>query len=73
MSAPSHQTLDSVASPSRRVRPARPRQSDIVRALRAAKEVDQGLRVRVEPDGAIIIGHFTPGTQEVKRVRDFTL
>lgn len=51
-------------------------QSDIARALRAAKQVDPEFGIRLEPDGGIIIGRF-PGqgkpTPPSAPVRDFIL
>jgi hypothetical protein len=63
--------------PLRHRRPAPVRQSDIARALRAAKQVGEDYGIRVEPDGAIIIGKLmgqgTPGASRAAPVRDFVL
>jgi hypothetical protein len=53
------------------------RQSDIARALRAAKQAGDEYGVRVEPDGAIIIGKLgwpaAPVGDNTPPVRDFVL
>lgn len=58
-------------------RPALVHQSDIARALRAAKQVGDDYSVRVEPDGAILIGKLAgKGTSILVKpspVRDFVL
>ena len=63
--------------PLRHRRPATVRQSDIARALRAAKQAGEDYRIRVEPDGAIIIGKLlgqgTPSASLAATVRDFVL
>ena len=63
--------------PLRHRRPALVRQSDIARALRAAKQVGDDYSIRVEPDGAIIIGKLTgqgtPNASKAAPVRDFVL
>ena len=52
-------------------------QRDIARALRAAKQVDSEFGIRLEPDGAIVIGRFpthgTPPAPSALPVRDFVL
>ncbi len=58
-------------------RPALFTQADINRALRAARQVGADYGVRVEPDGAIVIGRLAaqmaPIVSNSVPVRDFTL
>lgn len=73
----SNETAGLPGLPFRHRRPALVRQSDIARALRAARQVGDDYSIRVEPDGAIIIGKLMgQGTRNASRdapVRDFVL
>jgi hypothetical protein len=43
-------------------RPAAFRQADVVRALRAARAVDESLGLVIEPSGRLVIGRFPVST-----------
>lgn len=75
--ANSNETIEPPGLRQRHRRPALIRQSDITRALRAAKQVGDDYSIRVEPDGAILIGKLagkgTPILVKPSPVRDFVL